>query len=542
MPKTLQLAVKSKHLRLLGARKKKMMVCILCLLGSYVFALTVLDFFELPQTYDQISAWNEKLNEEIRAPDAPLKTATSIQDLEKIPTEPPAKPEEDCLGILGGIQRLTEQNAASKEKLSITSKKFNAAFYLTTLHRNTSYADLLKGLKNLRELIASRTLKLRDLIKENFERYVSARNTVRMILASLKDKTSVEELEKLHRTLQTSHAEAQDLLGPLIDSQKNQLAIKHRLTVLSELAPLLNAHKKMSHALSARNYAAASAAYVAAKGVYADLRHTPAIDAFWTCIKAQADAVCEKIVLKVKNPRLSIGTVTMHLKTLAVLDYSDNLLDFYLSHQEDCFRAISQKSAKIKSMLGDVQINLADDCRPLYDEITAALHKKQWDRLGSINCFSALRYAFQTVDDAVLSVGKTCILIREVTDAIGDASSSATANRKLSAIFNVLEGFIKFFESAINDIIEWEPKFDFKLGNKDFFYFFLLQIFKIVSVTSIFTRLTDVFVMLNSVIDNVTLEAFFQKIVWFCGVSTDFLLQKFKMSKIFAVRLILMFV
>lgn len=64
------------------------------------------------------------------------------------------------------------------ESLKITSKNFDSSLFLRTVHANTSYADLERGMRHLESSINERTDTLRAMVKNDFDRFVNAKSSI----------------------------------------------------------------------------------------------------------------------------------------------------------------------------------------------------------------------------------------------------------------------------------------------------------------------------------------------------------------------------
>lgn len=86
-----------------------------------------------------------------------------------------------------------------------SNKSFNPRSFLLQVHKDTSYEDLVVGLQRLNVTIDQRSDALKSLVHSNFDRFVSAKNTIDHIHDEMKSKNLNEQEEygtkKLHRHL-----------------------------------------------------------------------------------------------------------------------------------------------------------------------------------------------------------------------------------------------------------------------------------------------------------------------------------------------------
>lgn len=75
----------------------------------------------------------------------------------------------------------------------ITNKKFQARQFLIQVHKETAYNDLVRGEERLRMGVDQRAEALKNLVHQNFDRFVSAKNTVDHVYDEMKSKQLNEQ-------------------------------------------------------------------------------------------------------------------------------------------------------------------------------------------------------------------------------------------------------------------------------------------------------------------------------------------------------------
>lgn len=70
----------------------------------------------------------------------------------------------------------------------ITNKKFQPRHFLLQVHKDTSYNDLVAGEERLRRGVDQRNEALKNLVHQNFDRFVSAKNTIDHVYEEMKSK------------------------------------------------------------------------------------------------------------------------------------------------------------------------------------------------------------------------------------------------------------------------------------------------------------------------------------------------------------------
>ena len=81
-------------------------------------------------------------------------------------------------GALAGDELGQGDLNALRPQVNLGGRDFCPEAYLAQVHRGTSRRELQQGLSNLEEALSERTGQLRDLVKENFDRFISCKNTI----------------------------------------------------------------------------------------------------------------------------------------------------------------------------------------------------------------------------------------------------------------------------------------------------------------------------------------------------------------------------
>lgn len=77
---------------------------------------------------------------------------------------------------------------SSPPSIMLTSPNFDARLCLRLVHQYTAYEDLLKSTGHLDEGIDSRKGVLKLLVRENFDRFVNAKNSIDSVYADIRAK------------------------------------------------------------------------------------------------------------------------------------------------------------------------------------------------------------------------------------------------------------------------------------------------------------------------------------------------------------------
>lgn len=70
----------------------------------------------------------------------------------------------------------------------LSSPNFDARLCLRLVHQYTSYADLVRAIDHLNESVQTRKNVLKFLVRENFDRFVNAKNSIDSVYADMRAK------------------------------------------------------------------------------------------------------------------------------------------------------------------------------------------------------------------------------------------------------------------------------------------------------------------------------------------------------------------
>ncbi len=70
------------------------------------------------------------------------------------------------------------QYAKLRTQVMPSSRQFDPYAYLGIVHVHTTMEQLLQGMQHLQDSLGQQTTELRALVRENFERFISCKNTI----------------------------------------------------------------------------------------------------------------------------------------------------------------------------------------------------------------------------------------------------------------------------------------------------------------------------------------------------------------------------
>jgi exocyst complex component 2 len=157
------------------------------------------------------------------------------------------------------------------------SEQFDPQLYLGNIHAETALPDLVRGLAALRSQLSEHTGQLKALVKENFDRFISSKNTIDTVYAKLQ-KAEVEGEAGVHgastgevmESVLQVQGEAQRTFGPLLDRQAKADRIRLVLGVMQRYEALLALPSRVRQHAEAGDYEQVVADYRKARALLAD--------------------------------------------------------------------------------------------------------------------------------------------------------------------------------------------------------------------------------------------------------------------------------
>ncbi|XP_052200821.1 exocyst complex component SEC5A-like isoform X2 [Diospyros lotus] len=157
-----------------------------------------------------------------------------------------------------------------REKLIYFSDKFDAKLFLSRIHQDTSAADLEAGALALKTDLKGRTQQRKQLVKENFDCFVSCKTTIDDIESKLK---RIEEdpegsgTSHLFNCIQGVSSLANRACGPLFERQAQAEKIRSVQGMLQRFRTLFNLPSLIRESISKGEYDLAVREYRKAKSI-----------------------------------------------------------------------------------------------------------------------------------------------------------------------------------------------------------------------------------------------------------------------------------
>ncbi|KAK7279725.1 hypothetical protein RJT34_24782 [Clitoria ternatea] len=161
-------------------------------------------------------------------------------------------------------------DSSLREKLLYFSENFDAKLFLSRIHSNTSAADLEAGALSLKTDFKSRTEQRKQLVKDNFDCFVSCKTTIDDIeskLRRIEDDPEGSGTSHLFNIIQGVSSQANRALKPLFERQAQAEKIRTVQGMLQRFRTLFNLPTTIRVSISKGEYDLAVREYKKAKSI-----------------------------------------------------------------------------------------------------------------------------------------------------------------------------------------------------------------------------------------------------------------------------------
>ncbi|KAJ3190108.1 hypothetical protein HDU85_000399 [Gaertneriomyces sp. JEL0708] len=160
--------------------------------------------------------------------------------------------------LLQQHQGASQNSDSYTYSLSISSKHFNAPYFLRHVHKNTSYRDLEQGAQRLKVAIDHRQDVIKNLVKTHFAQFVGAKSTIDDFYEQMRKKslTASEEygISPFEKTISSVHSTAASLYTPLLERRAKAEKIRMTLGILNQWRFFFNLPSVVRQHIQAEKY------------------------------------------------------------------------------------------------------------------------------------------------------------------------------------------------------------------------------------------------------------------------------------------------
>eukprot|EP00803_Ostreobium_quekettii_P002374 evm.model.scf_93.1 EVM.evm.TU.scf_93.1 scf_93:10277-22533(+) len=194
------------------------------------------------------------------------------------------------------------------KKMLPSSGSFSPELYLATVHKNTTMRQLRQGMNLLEAELSKGTGQLKKLVKENFERFISCKNTIDDVYVRL-HKSETENRGANTKALSFALTEVQDdvhqAFAPMMDRSQQLEQIKSVMGVLKRFHSSFVLPSRIRHLAQAEDYQQLVTEYKRAKAVLSGSDITT-----WTKLFAEVEKctseVCKTMLDSLNDPYLEM--------------------------------------------------------------------------------------------------------------------------------------------------------------------------------------------------------------------------------------------
>ncbi|XP_051149819.1 exocyst complex component SEC5A-like isoform X2 [Andrographis paniculata] len=232
-----------------------------------------------------------------------------------------------------------------REKLNYYSEKFDAKLFVSRVHMDTSAADLESGAFSLKNDLRGRTQQKKQLVKENFDCFVSCKTTIDDIESKMK---RIEEdpdgagTTQLHNCIQKVYGLSNRAFGPLFERQAQAEKIRSVQGMLQRFRTLFNLPSAIRESISKGEYDLAVREYRKAKSIV--------LPSHVGILKRVLEEV-EKVIQEFKgtlykameDPNIDIANLENNVRLLLELEPESDPIKHYLSIQNRKIRGLLER-------------------------------------------------------------------------------------------------------------------------------------------------------------------------------------------------------
>ncbi|KAF6265699.1 exocyst complex component Sec5-domain-containing protein [Scenedesmus sp. NREL 46B-D3] len=193
-------------------------------------------------------------------------------------------------------------------KLLLCEEGFEPGAYLAVFHEGSSAGELAAGLRALDRELGERTGQLKQLVKQNFDRFISCKTTIDDIYVKLQHIESTStgiSTEVLYSAIQQVQDGASTVFGPILERSAKAERIRSVQLLLRRFQGLFSAPQRITAHAAARDFEQVTAEFKKANGL---IKPGPRTIKVWAALHAEiekrASEVYQQLQAEVQDPGL----------------------------------------------------------------------------------------------------------------------------------------------------------------------------------------------------------------------------------------------
>lgn len=259
---------------------------------------------------------------------------------------------------------------ATREKVIYHSEKFDSKFFLARIHQNTSAYDLEAAGDALKRDLQSRKEQLKKLVKENFDCFISCKNTIDDIHSKLQQIESAKEgtgTVHLNNAIAEVDVVAKRAFAPLLERQAQVERIRSVQGMLQRFRTLFNLPSMIRANISKGEYDLAIREYKKAKSLVL-YSHVGILSRVLEEVDKIVQEFKEMLYKKMEDPHIEIAQLENTIRLLLELEPDSDPVWHYLTIQDRRIRGLLEgctleHDARMDALHGRVRERVQSDAR-----------------------------------------------------------------------------------------------------------------------------------------------------------------------------------
>ncbi|XP_060198575.1 exocyst complex component SEC5A-like [Lycium barbarum] len=232
-----------------------------------------------------------------------------------------------------------------RERLNYFSEKFDPKLFLSRIHQDTSASELESGALAVKTDLKGRTLQKKQLVKENFDCFVSCKTTIDDIESKLR---RIEEdpegsgTSHLFNCVEGVSSIANRAFGPLFERQAQAEKIRSVQGMLQRFRTLFNLPSTIRHSISTGEYDLAVREYRKAKSIVLP-SHVGILKRVLEEVERVMQEFKGKLYKSMEDPQIDLTNLENNVRLLLELEPESDPVWHYLNIQNHRIRGLLEK-------------------------------------------------------------------------------------------------------------------------------------------------------------------------------------------------------
>ncbi|PHU20099.1 Exocyst complex component SEC5B [Capsicum chinense] len=232
-----------------------------------------------------------------------------------------------------------------RERLNYFSEKFDPKLFLCRIHQDTSVSELESGALAVKTDLKGRTLQKKQLVKENFDCFVSCKTTIDDIESKLR---RIEEdpegsgTSHLFNCIEGVSSIANRAFGPLFERQAQAEKIRSVQGMLQRFRTLFNLPSTIRHSISTGEYDLAVREYRKAKSIVLP-SHVGILKRVLEEVERVMQEFKGKLYKSLEDPQIDLTNLENNVRLLLELEPESDPVWHYLNIQNHRIRGLLEK-------------------------------------------------------------------------------------------------------------------------------------------------------------------------------------------------------